>query len=52
MRLIALGSDHCVYLHRVGSTVVIIALYVDDLFIFALPPLINTFRSGCKLHSK
>src|SRR6202030_3831029 len=45
MRLIALGSDHCVYLHRVGSTVVIIALYVDDLFIFGTPtPLINTFK--------
>jgi transposase InsO family protein len=29
-----LASDHCVYLHRSGAVLLIVSLYVDDLFIF------------------
>jgi hypothetical protein len=33
--LTPLASDHCVYLHRDKRGILVIALYVDDLFIFA-----------------
>jgi hypothetical protein len=35
INLTPLASDHCVYLHRDEQGVLILALYVDDLFIFA-----------------
>jgi transposase InsO family protein len=45
MQLIALGTDHCVYRYRQGSQVMLIALYVDDLFLMGNSiPLISSFK--------
>ena len=45
--LTPLNNDYCVYIHRAGKEMIIISLYVDDLFLFtSSPALLRQFKQG------
>ena len=47
--LTPLDKDNCVYLHQSDGEMIIICLYVDDLFLFtASPRLLTRFKQGLK----